>query len=68
MWTIHGTLNSYKDNRMLDVKDLPPVHHLLEGHNLNWEETQQSLHIDYIAKSEFTNPNQVVEGDRKSVV
>lgn len=41
---------------------LPPIHHLLGGHSIHWDETAQALHIDYVAKHEFTNPSDVVEG------
>ena len=41
---------------------LPPIHHLLGGHNIQWDAEQRQLTVDYIALEQFTNPRGTVEG------
>ena len=41
---------------------LPPIHHLLGGHNIDWDDTKQELEVCYIALESFTNPRGTVEG------
>ncbi|MGH1401991.1 PaaI family thioesterase [Acinetobacter tandoii] len=41
---------------------LPPIHHLLGGHNIQWNADQTELEISYIALDSFTNPRGSVEG------
>ncbi|WOE32931.1 MULTISPECIES: PaaI family thioesterase [unclassified Acinetobacter] len=41
---------------------LPPIHHLLGGHNIHWDADQREISIDYIALESFTNPRGTVEG------
>ncbi|WP_130802102.1 PaaI family thioesterase [Acinetobacter ihumii] len=44
------------------IQKFPPIHHLLGGHNLQWNEQQQELEICYMALESFTNPRGTVEG------
>lgn len=44
------------------VKDLPPIHFLLGGHEILWNEAQTELQISYSALESFTNPRGTVEG------
>lgn len=41
---------------------LPPIHHLLGGHNIQWNADQTELEISYIALDSFTNPRGSIEG------
>lgn len=41
---------------------LPPIHHLLGGHNIQWNADQTELEISYIALDSFTNLRGSVEG------
>ncbi|MFT4021350.1 MAG: PaaI family thioesterase [Acinetobacter sp.] len=41
---------------------LPPIHHLLGGHNIQWNANKTELSIHYIALDSFTNPRGTVEG------
>jgi uncharacterized protein (TIGR00369 family) len=41
---------------------LPPIHHLLGGHNIQWNTDQTELEISYVALDSFTNPRGTVEG------
>ncbi|MFT4021803.1 MAG: PaaI family thioesterase, partial [Acinetobacter sp.] len=41
---------------------LPPIHHLLGGHNIQWNADKTELSIRYIALDSFTNPRGTVEG------
>ncbi|WP_343683219.1 PaaI family thioesterase [Acinetobacter baylyi] len=41
---------------------LPPIHRLLGGHNIQWNDDQHELEIHYIALESFTNPRGTVEG------
>lgn len=47
---------------MLDTALLPPIHQLLGGHDLNWDEVNQRLAVTYQALDSFTNPKNTVEG------
>lgn len=47
---------------MLNLNQLPPIHHLLNGHNIQWDENNRVLRVDYIAMESFTNPRGTVEG------
>lgn len=42
--------------------NLPPIHHLLGGHNIQWNVDQTELEISYVALDSFTNPRGSVEG------
>ncbi|MBK0063911.1 PaaI family thioesterase [Acinetobacter sp. S54] len=50
------------ENKMDSSKKFPPIHHLLGGHNIQWNNDQQELEIDYVALESFTNPRGTVEG------
>lgn len=72
----HGNLNNYFYKpyffvirvyflgkiRMINIKNLPPIHHLLNGHDLNWDESLAQIHVKYTALESFTNPRGNVEG------
>lgn len=53
--------NKYNMNEAI-LAQLPPVHHLLGGHNIQWQTEQRELTVDYIALHSFTNPRGTVEG------
>lgn len=42
--------------------NLPPIHHLLGGHNIQWNADQTELEISYVTLDSFTNPRGSVEG------
>ena len=42
--------------------NLPPIHHLLGGHNIQWNADQTELEVSYVALDSFTNPHGSVEG------
>jgi uncharacterized protein (TIGR00369 family) len=44
------------------LTNLPPIHHLLGGHNIQWNTDQTELEISYVALDSFTNPRGSVEG------
>lgn len=44
------------------LTNLPPIHHLLGGHNIQWNADQTELEISYVALDSFTNPRGSVEG------
>jgi len=44
------------------LANLPPIHHLLGGHNIQWNADQTELEISYVALDSFTNPRGSVEG------
>ena len=44
------------------LEHLPPIHHLLGGHNIQWNADQTELEISYVALDSFTNPRGSVEG------
>ncbi|WP_347455568.1 PaaI family thioesterase [Acinetobacter thermotolerans] len=48
------------DNKILD--HLPPIHHLLNGHNIQWNEEKREIEVTYTAIESFTNPRGTVEG------
>ncbi|WP_179997665.1 PaaI family thioesterase [Acinetobacter sp. YH12239] len=41
---------------------LPPIHHLLGGHQLQWDKEKRVISVQYIALESFTNPRGSVEG------
>lgn len=41
---------------------LPPIHHLLGGHNIQWNPDQLELEVSYQALESFTNPRGTIEG------
>ncbi|ALH95342.1 PaaI family thioesterase [Acinetobacter equi] len=41
---------------------LPPIHHLLGGHNIHWDADKREICVDYMALESFTNPRGTVEG------
>ncbi|MDC5516734.1 PaaI family thioesterase [Acinetobacter baumannii] len=43
-------------------ENLPPIHHLLGGHNIQWNKERTSLKIHYRALESFTNPAGTIEG------
>ncbi|MND58454.1 hypothetical protein D3C80_496060 [compost metagenome] len=47
---------------MINSKNLPPIHHLLNGHDLSWDEKLAQIHVKYTALESFTNPRGKVEG------
>lgn len=47
---------------MFDLKNLPPIHHLLNGHDLHWDKGLAQIHVKYIALESFTNPRGTIEG------
>lgn len=44
------------------LTNLPPIHYLLGGHNIQWNADQTELEISYVALDSFTNPRGSVEG------
>ena len=44
------------------LEHLPPIHHHLGGHNIQWNADQTELEISYVALDSFTNPRGSVEG------
>ena len=44
------------------LEHLPPIHHLLNGHELEWDADLRHLKIKYTAQESFTNPRGTVEG------
>ncbi|TCB34258.1 PaaI family thioesterase [Acinetobacter sp. ANC 4910] len=44
------------------LTNLPPIHRLLGGHNIQWNADQTELEISYVALDSFTNPRGSVEG------
>lgn len=46
----------------LFLDPLPPIHHLLGGHNMQWNAEKVELSITYMALESFTNPRGTVEG------
>lgn len=52
----------FKGIKMFNLKNLPPIHHLLNGHDLHWDKDLAQIHVKYIALESFTNPRGTVEG------
>lgn len=50
----------YMDHQIL--AQLPPVHHLLGGHDLEWDTDRREIRVSYTALESFTNPRRTVEG------
>lgn len=48
------------ENKILN--QLPPIHHLLGGHNIQWDNEKRDISVNYIATENFTNPRGTVEG------
>jgi len=48
------------ENKILE--HLPPIHHLLGGHNIQWDAERRQLTVNYIALESFTNPRGSIEG------
>ncbi|WP_111893237.1 PaaI family thioesterase [Acinetobacter sp. MB5] len=46
----------------LFLDPLPPIHHLLGGHDIQWNADKTELSIRYMALESFTNPRGTVEG------
>ena len=44
------------------LTNLPPIHHLLGGHNIQWNADQTELESSYVALDSFTNPRGSEEG------
>lgn len=44
------------------LTEFPPIHHLLNGHEIAWEPDLRQLKIKYTALQSFTNPRGTVEG------
>ena len=47
---------------MIAAEKLPPIHHLLGGHDVTYDVSQGSLQAKYQALADFTNPKNTVEG------
>jgi uncharacterized protein (TIGR00369 family) len=50
------------ENNMFNLDQLPPIHHLLGGHNIHWNTEKREISVSYIALESFTNPRGSVEG------
>ena len=48
------------ENKILE--HLPPIHHLLGGHSIQWDAERRQLTVNYIALESFTNPRGSIEG------
>ena len=48
------------ENKILE--HLPPIHHLLGGHNIQWDIEKREIAVSYTALESFTNPRGSVEG------
>ena len=44
------------------LSNLPPIHHLLGGHQLHWDKEKREISVQYTALESFTNPRGSVEG------
>lgn len=47
---------------MFNLEQLPPIHHLLGGHNIHWDSEKREISVSYTALESFTNPRGNVEG------
>ena len=47
---------------MFNLEQLPPIHHLLGGHNIHWDAEKREITVSYTALQSFTNPRGSVEG------
>ena len=48
------------ENKILE--HLPPIHHLLGGHNIEWDTEKREIAVSYTALESFTNPRGSIEG------
>ncbi len=48
------------ENKILE--HLPPIHHLLGGHNIQWDIEKREITVSYTALESFTNPRGSIEG------
>ncbi|WP_075168392.1 PaaI family thioesterase, partial [Acinetobacter indicus] len=48
------------ENKILE--HLPPIHHLLGGHIIQWDREKREIAVSYTALESFTNPRGSVEG------
>ncbi len=46
----------------IDTSYLPPIHHTLGGHDIEWNPSTHSLSIKYTASEAFTNPRGHIQG------
>ena len=44
------------------LENLPPIHYLLGGHNIQWDQEKREIGVTYTALDSFTNPRGSVEG------
>lgn len=47
---------------MFNLEQLPPIHHLLGGHNIHWDADKREITVSYTALESFTNPRGSIEG------
>lgn len=47
---------------MFNFTEMPPIHRLLNGHNLEWDSKQRIISVSYTAIESFSNPRGSVEG------
>lgn len=47
---------------MTNIQQLPPIHHHLGGHDLNWDSELNILKVQYQAIELFCNPRGHIEG------
>ncbi len=47
---------------MFNLEQLPPIHHLLGGHNIHLDSVKREITVSYTALDSFTNPRGTVEG------
>lgn len=47
---------------MFDLKQLPPIHYFLHGHELNWDTKTRVLKVNYVATQAMCNPRGHIEG------
>lgn len=48
--------------QQINHAELPPIHHCLGGHQIEWDPQSQKLNISYLGKAEFCNPRGSIEG------
>ena len=46
----------------LIFQNLPPIHRLLNGHDIQWHADRREISVNYTANENFTNPRGTVEG------
>lgn len=47
---------------MFDLNQLPPIHHFLGGHEIEWDFKQRIVQVKYQTLQSFTNPQGSIEG------